>query len=204
MLLHICPRLYSPYKNVALVEMTLKPLGLRLRGNVELRCGRPYRNKEYAVACRRHKTRKAFIGILIDTSHHISEFDYAATWVVDAEFKVSHHVHYIILDKDFDAASDNMVLWYGTAKESGNWSNRVPDWAREVSPVRGQPIAAITPSQGLGREARQDKLDHNGRITLRQETFCMPTIEKERIITSESSFRGEKYPPLAHAFSVST
>jgi hypothetical protein len=30
----------------------------------------------------------------------------------------------------------------------------------------------------------------------------MPTIEKERIITSEPSFRGEKYPPLAHAFSV--
>ena len=49
MLLHIRPRLYSPFKNVALIDLEINPLGIHLAGGVDLATRRPYPNKHYAV-----------------------------------------------------------------------------------------------------------------------------------------------------------
>jgi hypothetical protein len=43
MLLHIQPRLYSPFRNVVLIGLEVKPLVLRLVDGVDLRTGRHIR-----------------------------------------------------------------------------------------------------------------------------------------------------------------
>ena len=66
MLLHIRPRLISTFKHVALIDLEIEPIGLRLTGGVDLATRRPYRNKRYAVACRK-RGQEAVNGILIKT-----------------------------------------------------------------------------------------------------------------------------------------
>ncbi len=112
MLFHIRPRLISPFKDVELVDLGIHPLNLRLEGGLDLATRRPYLNKRYAVACRK-EGRKAIDGILIEMAAPVQEMHYTARWAVEATFLVTHDIHYKLLDHDFDAASDSMVLWYG-------------------------------------------------------------------------------------------
>jgi hypothetical protein len=121
MLLHIRPRLYSPFKHVALMKLGIEPFGVEFRAD-ELRTGRPYPNRWYAVGCLR-RGRKAVDGILIETPKVVDEFRCTARWAVDAELVVTHRVDYKVIDHDFDAASDSMVLWHATM---GGWANRFP------------------------------------------------------------------------------
>lgn len=111
MLLHLHPRLFSDFADVELVDLSIDPLRLKLRGGVDLMTRRPLPNKHYAVACRR-QGRKAINGIFIDTDKPVTEFLYTARWAIHADFICTHKVHYQLLDAEFDAASDSMVLWY--------------------------------------------------------------------------------------------
>ena len=79
---------------VQLVDMALYPTGLRLRGGIELIIRRPYPNKHYAVACRRHGHNKAFDGIRIEAERPTGELIYTARWAIDAELVVTHRVRY--------------------------------------------------------------------------------------------------------------
>jgi hypothetical protein len=39
----------------------------------------------------------------------------------------THRVHYKLLDHEFDAASDNMILWHAScAEQQRGWANRWP------------------------------------------------------------------------------
>jgi hypothetical protein len=184
--------------------MTLDPPGLHLRGGVELATRRPYPNKGLAVACRRHRTRKAISGILIETARPTGELVYTARWAVHAELLVTHRVIYRLLDDDFDAASDDMMLWYAGSPESGGWSSRWPAWAEGLAPVHAQPLMRILPVHSA-HEADQktrtiDKTDSQGWIVERHQVFAMPTIERERI--TRNDFKEIPWPPLETAFRV--
>ena len=114
MLLHIRPRLFSPYQ-VALVDLEVSPLGLHLRGGVDLTTRWPYPNKWQAVACRKLGN-KAIDGILIETGKRLDEWRTTARWAVNASMVVTHRVHYKLLDHDFDAASDRITVLKRTSR----------------------------------------------------------------------------------------
>jgi hypothetical protein len=195
MLLHIRPRLFSPFKNVALIDLEIHPLGMRLRGGVDLITRRPYPNKRYAVACRK-KGHKAIDGLLIETAAPLDKLTTTARWAIEAAMTVTHQVHYTLLDHDFDTASDDMMFWYGRGFESGGWSNRCPASAKGVAPGPRAPMMEVVPPDS-GRPATEDILDGQGRISRRLQTFAMPTIERERVLKPRFN---DRVPPLETAF----
>src|ERR1700683_4536693 len=101
MLLHIRPRLFCPFRNTALIDLEIKPLGIHLLGGVDLTTRRHYPNKRYAVACRK-RGHKAFDGILIETETRVTDLLYTARWAIEGELCVTHSVDYKVLDHDFD------------------------------------------------------------------------------------------------------
>jgi hypothetical protein len=202
MLLHIRPRLYSPFKAVELVDLEISPLGLQLVGGVDLGTRRPYRNKRYAVACRKQGN-KAIDGILIETKSPIDELLTVARWSVESSLLATHCVHYKLLDRDFDAASESMTLWKSCLDDFGRISeDRTPAWAKGTSAIRGEPVMEVIPEASdrhLMRADIVDALDDVERkwIVSRCETFAMPTIERARIVNSELN---ERMPSLSMAF----
>lgn len=196
MLLHIRLRLFSPFRKPQLVELTIEPLGLHLRGT-DLATRRPYGNNGYAVACRR-KNRKAVDGILIETPQRVTSLHYTARWALDAELVVTHKVNYKLLDQEFDAASDSMMLWYGCLASLGGWSSRWPAWAEGLWPAAVEPKMEVLPTKDSTRAV--DVLDERGWITERREVFAMPTIERERILAGPVE---HPMPPYDSVFNLS-
>jgi hypothetical protein len=190
MLLHIRPRLYSPFKHVALVKLGIEPFGVEFQAD-ELRTGRPYPNRWYAVGCLR-RGRKAVDGILIETPEVVDEFRCVARWAVDAELVVTHRIDYKVIDHDFDAVSDSMVLWHATMD---GWSNRVP--MKDVAPVNLEPMMETEPRQRPDSRRWNQDLIEGDWIIYRHEIFSMPTIERERITKPRY---GERMPSPEVAF----
>jgi len=197
MLLHITPQFYGPFRQVEILDLRLEPFGLNL-GMRDLAARRPYPNKHFVVACRRAGGRKAFDGMLIETRNHVEEFQYVARWVVNRSFLGVHEVHYKVLDRDFDAASDNMTLWSACCESLGGWSNREPSWAEDQAPVRAEPKTEVKAGrlqrQGVFEDIRDEQ---SGWIACRRETLSMPTLERERILSSKVE---DRIPPLSSAF----
>jgi len=199
MLIHIRPRFYGPFRNVAIIDLKVDPLGLNLSGD-DLQVGRPYPNKEYRVACRKLPTRKALDGILIEAPGFAESFAYTARWAVEASLVVTHRVDYTVMDEEFDAVSDSMVLWYACPAEFGRWRDRRPDWCRNhaTPPLEAEPVVEIEPLIAKGVRSREDLVDRvTGCIVLRHESFSIPTIERERVLGSGWK---ERMPPLESAF----
>jgi hypothetical protein len=182
MLLHIRPRLYSPFRDVSLIDLEIEPFGMRLVGGEDLKTGRPYPNKCYAVACRK-KGHKAFDGILIESEAFIKKFRCTARWAIEADSVVTHRVDYKILDRKFDAASDSMMFWHACCAELGGWSNRFPPGAERSIPLVSQPMMEVVPESADRRRASQDVVEGEW-IVSRRECFAMPTIERGRILQS--------------------
>lgn len=199
MLLHLSPRVYWPYKNAAIVDLEIETLGLHLVGGVDLITRRPFPNKRLKVACRKRGHNKAFNGILIETSGPVDEFDMVARWAIEAQTVVTHHVHYRLLDHDFDAASDDYVLLYPCSRELGGWSDRRP----VSEPRQSPPSMEVLPREyGEGEKpvTYQDSLDGaSGWIMKRSQSYAMPTIERGRIV---AGLLGQRLPPLDSAFFV--
>lgn len=129
---------------------------------------------------------------------------YTASWAIQAAFVAIHEVHYTLLDSDFDAASDNMVLWYGCGPEFGNWSNRWPTWAKDLAPVHAEPKMEVVPAGtadaankllSYAEDVRDEQL---GWIIRRRQTFAMPTLERERILNTTLTER--RQPLLSSTF----
>jgi hypothetical protein len=196
MLLHIRPRLFSGYRNVSLIDLKIEPFGLHLVGGRDLKIGRPYPNKRYAVACRK-QGHKAMDGILIETKSFVKEMSTTARWAIEAELCVTHSVDYKILDREFDAASDNMVLWHACCKELGGWSNRFPPGVWMSVPVVTEPAMEVDPGPFDDRRKREDVVDKSDNIVSRHEVFSMPTIEPERILHTDLN---ERIPGMEMAF----
>jgi hypothetical protein len=196
MLVHIRPRIFCPGVAAELVEFHIEPFGLHLRGT-DLATGRPYPNKGYKVG-RRRMGRKAVDGILIETRERVDDLQCTARWAVNATYVTSHKVFYRVLDEDFDAVSDSMLLWHATSKPLGGWSSRWPKWAEGLYPASAEPIMEISP----GKEGPQehDVLNEYGLIVARQEVFAMPTIEPERI--TDCRMRDIPLPRIDAAFQL--
>jgi hypothetical protein len=187
MLLHIRPRLLSPFRNVLLIDLDIKPLGIQLVGGVDLATRRPYPNKRYAVACRK-RGHKAIDGILIETESFVDQLSCTARWAIEGELCVTHSVDYTILDRDFDAASDHMTLWHACCDELGGWSSRMPSEAAANVPRAVEPMMEVTPGRVNCRRQSRDTVK-SGWIVSRHETFAMPTIERERILQTKLDVR---------------
>ena len=200
MILHLRPRLYCPWENVALVDLQIKALRLHLRGGTDLMTRRPYPNKRYAVACRK-QGRKAMDGIIVDTITTVDDLTCTTRWKVEDEGIVTHHVLYQLLDHDFDTASDSMLMWAGTHHWDGNWEHRYPEWAKGTSPNRAEPKMAVIPEQEcLPVIPTQDIVDKNRNLIVsRHQTYAIPTIERERLLRKTASWN-ERTPSLDSVF----
>jgi hypothetical protein len=195
MLLHIRPRLYSPFRDITkLVKLGIEPFGVEF-GVGELRTGRPYPNRRYAVGCLR-RGRKALDGVLIETPKDVDEFRCTARWAVGAELVVTHRVDYKVIDHDFDAASDSMILWHGT---TSGWADRFPTEVKGIALVKLEPMMEIEPREDPDNRRLNRDLMEGGWIVNRHESFSMPTIERERI--TKPRF-GERMPSLEVALQL--
>ena len=81
MILHLIPKLFCPWQDVALLDLQIKSLGLHLKGGIDLVTRRPYPNKRVAVACRK-QGQKAIEGILIDTKVAIDVAECVTRWTI--------------------------------------------------------------------------------------------------------------------------
>lgn len=202
MLIHIRPRCLSPYPNVALVDLRIQELDLHLIGGTDLDSRRPYPNKRYVVACRK-VGRKAIDGILVETAKPVSAFTVEARWALEAEHVATHTVRYEVLDQDFDAVSDHMLLWGATSASLGGWTNRWPETVKGPQ-VYAAPVLKIL--AGAHEPLAEQKqllrtLNPSGTlVAAQQERFILPSLEPERILQSRV---WERTPKLEQAFLVS-
>jgi hypothetical protein len=200
MLLHIRPRLFSPFRNVALIDLEFPELGINLAGGADLATRRPYRNKGYAVGCRK-RGQKPIDGILIETKGWLDAFHCRARWAIEAEQVIVHEVHYRLLDDEFDAASDDMTLWYEHPVECGGWPSRRPAWwTNEIYPVGASPVMHAVVSEESRRVRETTDEEHMDLILRRRQIFAMPTIERERLLSSTQLRNRDRIPTLDAAF----
>lgn len=197
MLIHITPVLYLPGRAVELVDVIVQPLGLHLRGGIELLTGRPYPNKHFAVGCRSTRRKKAYFGILIDAPQAITRFQYNARWAAGADLLIHHRINYNVSDHDFDLATDFHVLWNSFSHERGVWSRRFPADAPDMLDDRLTTTLKVIP-QGPVRDT--DVLNDEGLIVGRTQDFAIPTVERERYLMVRSERDYERLPPLDSAF----
>ena len=199
MLVHIRPRFLGPYRNVALIDLHVDPLGLHLVGGEDLVTRRPYPNKSYAVACRK-QGQKAIDGILIETDKPIDDLSTTARWAIEARLVVTHKVQYKFLDREFEAASDDMMLWHARSDWFGEWSQRGPAWRASLAPIYAEPVIEIEHDISGKRRTTEDILDdETGWITCRKQVFEWPTIERERLLSTRLN---DRMPDLGSAFRV--
>ena len=193
MLIHITPRFYipryipMPISECRLLSLRIEQLGIELKG-ADLVSRRPYPNKRYWVASR-HIGRKSLIGILLQTPGHVPSFTVIARWAVNEEHIVAHEVEYRIADADFNAASDNMILWNELQLVEGSFASRTTTMQ---SPLLAQPrmeIFADLPEGETRRTSVEDTVSADRFIVLRREVFTMPTIEPERLFCTEINKR---------------
>lgn len=203
MLLHIIPRLYVAEPDAPqcdLIDFHCPDLGLKLRSGIELVARRPYPNKRYQVACRK-VGQKAMQGILIETAGRVREFTTLTRWAVGGDRVVNHQVQYFVIDDDFDAVTDSMVLWSGMSPSLGGWSRRWPSVAENWTPAAAQPRMELVSRERSGHYA--DRLDAAGRVVERSEVYQVPTVERERVLFRSKSDIYDRIPTADMAFRVS-
>lgn len=206
MLLHLTPRCFGPVGryHAELLEYRVKEIGLALVGGVDLATRKPYPHKGYSVGCRVNGTTRADSGLLIETDPR-DQFTTTATWQVHVggrSWEAVHHVAYVLLDNELDAATDDMVLWSGFYGKP--WANRWPDII-QGPPCNAQPrFDVYTASAKIG-----DVFDTPhaagaavvGAIARREERFYMPTVERVRIVGTSGGFHG-RIPPESLVIAV--
>lgn len=201
MLLHVTPRLLEPLGaplRCELIDVHVPELSLTLQGGRDVIARRPYPNRHYQVACRQ-VGRKAIAGLFIETPDRIEALTVSTRWAIEGEIVATHRVRYEILDQDFDAATDNMTLWYGMSSGLGGWRSRWPAFAEGWTPAAAQPrMDVLRGHRAPGQIDFTDTVGRTGVITERRETFRMPTVERERLLQRTSLT--ERLPALEDAF----
>ncbi|MDF9778780.1 DUF6012 family protein [Pseudomonas baetica] len=187
MLLHVTPKLHQPserFHDAVLVDIRIPALGLHLREGRDVIARTPYPNKEYLVASRKYG-RKSVTGFFIHAPAETREFVITTRWAVNAEFLLSHTVEYSILDADYDAASDNMMLWGNLHPSHGGWPTRWPSVAKDWTPSTHAPQMDTYP-KALSKSKRQgdvrDVINDRGLIVGRHERFRLPSLERDRVV----------------------
>lgn len=200
MLIHTTPRFFTcehSGRDVELVDLRIEELGVHLQGGKELTTRRPYPNKRYVVACRK-SGHKAIDGLLFETDRRIQRYTVTTRWALRAEFIATHRVHYVVLDQDFDAVTDKMVLWYRMSEGLGGWPSRWPEVHANAVPCDAQPRMQFSRAP-LRTGSVVDRMT-GPRNFERTETFPLPTIERERLLSTRSTT--ERIPTIEAAFRV--
>lgn len=171
MLIHLVPRLYDARSTggqpFELVDFQCAELGIRLTAGTDITARRPYRNKRYAVVCRR-TGRRAINGLFIETAQPIRAFTAVTRWVCNAQALLSHRVRYEVLDEAFGAVTEDMSLWYAMCDTLGGWCSRWPD-GEQRAPLEVQPRLCVDEETAwYGTDQTQ--------------SMKMPTVERERLL----------------------
>lgn len=204
MLIHITPRIYQGphgFFDVELVDVRIDQFGLHLRGGVEVAARKPYPNKQYHVACKK-VGQKAICGILLDVGERPKSFVATTRWAVNADRIVVHRVEYVLLDEEFDTATDNMILWHAMSASLGGWSSRWPKLDPDACPANAQPRMDILPPAHSGAKRVGEVADTfgpDGLLAERAEVFRLPTIERERFLSRKVN---DRLPSPEMAFSA--
>lgn len=206
---HFSPRLYSRYEVVAeLFSFSSQELGLNLMGGKDLLAARPFRNQGYLVP-HPANSEKPTNGFLVKLNRRVKTFSTTTTWMVrqpgepadDARI-VSHILDYEILDEEFDAISDAMILWY--ARSGTQYKDRFPkNMPTGWSPSNAQPCLELTPMSRKS-EVNMNVAGHGERATIEQrEAVRMHTIELSRITDGWPGSEVEDImPPLETIFTA--
>lgn len=199
MLLHLTPAFLTSEKsgwNVNLVDFSIKELGLKLRAGEDLVAGRPYPNKHYLLASPK-ASRKALTGVLIEAPEQLSSFTAVTRWAVGAEFIHEHVVEYVIPDAEYDAATDQPMLWDGERMHRHH----------KGSPLTIKPLAGLEFSFTRERETT-DVVNERGQLVRMVDRFVMPTIARCAIDPTSliedrrppSRVMWDRHPPISTVF----
>jgi hypothetical protein len=195
MLYHIRPRLCSEFNLVRLLSVTVQPLGLELVGDLDVVARRPYLNRMYAVACARSEVAPTD-GILIESADRVDELTYVARWTVAGRI-MTHKVIMMIVDQDYDAVTDSMMLWLRSGRR---WKNRWPKDVPFSQPLYWEPVMDIVPGGQL-RVGMEDWIDNSGFIVQREQVLQVPTVEEARVLRPERWIGSNpRMPDIACAF----
>ncbi|CAH7373545.1 conserved hypothetical protein [Vibrio chagasii] len=195
--LHITPRIFEPSNGnveTQLVDVSIPELGLTLVEGKDLVARRPYRNKRYLVASRKIG-RKAIAGILIKTQAPIHTYTVITRWSVNASEVLTHTALYNVIDTDFEATTDNSVMWSAMCDSLGGFGSRIPEQMNLINDGNQPPSMEII---FIERTFKADDTVSNGIITERTQSFDLPTVEPERLTCHMAEL--ERYPLLEHAF----
>lgn len=200
MIIHITPKLYAPpgiRAAIALVDVKVEELGLHLLGGTDVVAGRPYPNKCFLVA-RRLTGMKHFSGLVLRTEVFVPSFTVVTRWAINAERILTHKVIYDVLDREYDAVTDDMLLWFPMSCETyGTWPTRWPDCYSGSNPSSTQPRMDLvgpalggTPTRASCRDTDAD----DGVLIRREEPFSLHTVEPARLQAPLAVQR--RVPPL--------
>lgn len=212
MLIHITPTIflgkYQFEASCELLSLTVNELNLTLVGGKDLATRRPYPNRHYLVACRNIR-KTAVSGILIDSPETLGSFTVVNRWLarrIDGEGQLvsdtlTHACTYVTLDREYDAVSDEMTLWYGSACYP-EWQSRWPVGVKYGMPISAQPRMDICSEEfgGLKRSGDVADVVEDGRVLSRTEVFQLPTVEPGRLLSNHLSRR---MPGVELAFKAS-
>jgi hypothetical protein len=199
MLIHVRPRLYSQVLTAEIVDLSIEKFGLNLVGGVDLVTKRPYPNKGYHVASRK-VGRRSVDGLFIEVPARIDEFTMVTHWLHSYGNVAEHVVHYKVLDGEFDAISDDATMWYGYSSSLGGWSPRWPEGVRPT-PVRYEHMMTLESALNCDRKI-DIEYDHSGIACFREETFPLPTLERERVINHIDMIGKKLVPEIAQAIRI--
>jgi hypothetical protein len=196
LLVHVRPRLYSQELTAEIVDVSIEKLGVNLAGGIDLVTKRPYPNKGYHVASRK-VGRRSVDGLFIEVPARIDEFTMVAHWLHSYGSIVEHIVHYKVLDSQFGAISDDTTMWYGRSEKEGGWA---PRWPEGVRPTPVHYEHSMTLERPLSSERSiAVEYDLSGIACFREETFPLPTLERERVINHIDMCGKRLVPEIEHA-----
>lgn len=179
MLVHIRPTCISRWSRPELIDLSIPAFGLTLEAGVHLKLGRPYPNKCYAVAYAVGE-RKMKTGVLIEAPERLESFVAITRWR-EGEQILTHEAHYTILDHEFDAVSDDAMLWHPIPEMK--FENRWPD------AYFGKPPARFSPRL---------EIDDFGKVARRADVLTLHSLERDRLVSHP--YCSGRMPDLNFAF----
>lgn len=183
MLIHLTPRYYAKYSNVQvdIIDVVIPEFKLHLQANIDIVLKTPFPNKNYKVVCRK-KGRKAINGVFVETNKEIHNFTVITRWAVNGEVS-THETHYHIKDNEFDAATEEDMLW------SGFFNTPYRVRCREIE-KNGTSVKRQSTMVTLIGDLNSNDDDSNwtfnnvgsdGIVRFRAEYITLPTVERERL-----------------------
>lgn len=197
MLIHLTPTFFNPYQNV---KVTLEQLSIIVEKDnfeyeipiTELSLKKPYRNKNFYVACGKRKN-KAFVGLLAHIEEdQINKFTVYEKWKTIVNDDENDHFHYItfnLLDNKFNAVSQDFTLWraYGTDIHQ--------DWIPVNCTPKMEFDTAIFENSPRRNEI-EDGYYFNGIIKQRNEQYFVPTIPFAELFKQGEALYSNRMPDI--------